>query len=152
MLGMWCRVALAEMGVEYKEENLWNKNELHFQMNQVHKKIPVLIHNGKPDCESLIIVEYIDESCTKHAPLLSSNPYERARASFWTDYVNKKILAPLFCRHVHLLMILRSVDIYVISDGAIDISYLNLMPNAEKDHLISHMAPCLNCHHQFTII
>uniref|UniRef100_F6HR73 glutathione transferase n=1 Tax=Vitis vinifera TaxID=29760 RepID=F6HR73_VITVI len=63
MFGMRVRVALAEKGLkyEYREEDLWNKSPLLLEMNPVHKKIPVLIHNGKPICESLIIVQCIDE-------------------------------------------------------------------------------------------
>ncbi|PHT43691.1 hypothetical protein CQW23_17716 [Capsicum baccatum] len=65
MFGMRLRIALAEKQVnyEYKEEEglLSNKSPLLLQMNPIHKKIPVLIHNGKPICESLIGVEYIDE-------------------------------------------------------------------------------------------
>nr|DAD18886.1 TPA_asm: hypothetical protein HUJ06_020349 [Nelumbo nucifera] len=30
-------------------------------MYPVYKKIPVLIHNGKPICKSIIIIQYIDE-------------------------------------------------------------------------------------------
>ncbi|XP_052481909.1 probable glutathione S-transferase isoform X1 [Gossypium raimondii] len=61
--GMRSRIALAEKGIKYehKEEDLRNKSALLLQMNPVHKKIPVLIHNGKPVCESLIQVQYIDE-------------------------------------------------------------------------------------------
>ncbi|KAF5949881.1 hypothetical protein HYC85_011874 [Camellia sinensis] len=49
IFGMRVRIALAEKGTEYeyKEEDLWNKSSLFLEMNLVHKKIPVLIHNGK---------------------------------------------------------------------------------------------------------
>ncbi|KIO47673.1 hypothetical protein SQ11_16020, partial [Nitrosospira sp. NpAV] len=61
--GMRVRIALAEKEIkyEYKEEDLRNKSDLLLKMNPVHKKIPVLIYNGKPVCESLIQVQYIDE-------------------------------------------------------------------------------------------
>lgn len=92
--GMRIRIALAEKGIEYeyKEEDLRNKSPLLLQMNPVHKKIPVLIHNGKPICESLIAVQYIDEVWTQKSPLLPSDPYQRAQARFWADFVDKKVI------------------------------------------------------------
>jgi glutathione S-transferase len=94
MFGMRARVALAEKQVkyEYREEDLWNKkSEFLLQMNPVHKKIPVLVHNGKSISESLIIVEYIDEVWTGNCTLLPSDPYERSQARFWADYIDKKV-------------------------------------------------------------
>ncbi|MED6166368.1 hypothetical protein PIB30_108555, partial [Stylosanthes scabra] len=46
----WLRITLAEKGVNYdcKEQHLRNKSSLLLQMNPAHKKIPVLIHNGRP--------------------------------------------------------------------------------------------------------
>ncbi|KAM2399325.1 hypothetical protein ACFXTH_035899 [Malus domestica] len=91
--GMRLRIALAEKGIEYeyKDEDLRNKSPLLLQMNPVHKKIPVLIHNGKPVCESLIALQYIDEVWNDKAPLLPSDSYLRAQARFWADFVDKKI-------------------------------------------------------------
>jgi glutathione S-transferase len=63
MFGMRVRIALAEKGIKHesKEVHLRNKSDLLLKMNPVYKKVPVLIHNGKPVCESLIIVQYIDD-------------------------------------------------------------------------------------------
>ena len=94
MFGMRVRIALAEKGIEYErreEDLLRNKSPLLLETNPVHKKIPVLIHNGKPISESLIIVEYIDEVWERESPLLPSDPYQRAQAKFWADYIDKKV-------------------------------------------------------------
>ncbi|PON37692.1 S-crystallin [Parasponia andersonii] len=100
LLGLWpssyamrVKIALAEKGIQYEaeEENLADKSLLLLEMNPVHKMIPVLIHNGKPICESLNIVEYIDQVWAHKSPLLPSDPYQRSRARFWADYIDKKI-------------------------------------------------------------
>ncbi|KAK6132560.1 hypothetical protein DH2020_033662 [Rehmannia glutinosa] len=92
MFGARVRIALKEKGLNYeeKEEDLPNKSPLLLEMNPVHKKIPVLIHNGKPICESLIIVQYIDEMWNDKAPLLPSDPCAKAQARFWADYIDQK--------------------------------------------------------------
>ncbi|EHA8590483.1 glutathione S-transferase U22-like [Cocos nucifera] len=100
MFGQRCRIALAEKGVEYeyREENVVDhKSPLLLEMNPIHKKIPVLIHDGKPVCESLIIVQYIDEVWTNN-PLLPSDPFELAKARFWADFVDKKAITIICCR------------------------------------------------------
>ncbi|KAB1199190.1 putative glutathione S-transferase parC [Morella rubra] len=93
MFGMRVRIALAEKGVkyEYMEDDWRNKSDLLLKMNPLHKKVPVLIHNGKPVCESLIIVQYIDEVWKDKSPLLPSDPYQRAQARFWADFVDNKV-------------------------------------------------------------
>lgn len=91
--GIRLRIALAEKGIkyEYKDEDLKNKSPLLLQMNPIHKKIPVLIHNGKPICESLIILQYIDEVWNDKSPLLPSDPYQKSQARFWADFGDKKV-------------------------------------------------------------
>ncbi|XP_021715455.1 probable glutathione S-transferase [Chenopodium quinoa] len=91
--GMRVRIALAEKGVNYEnsEQDLKNKSELLLKMNPVHKKIPVFVHNNKPLCESLIILQYIDEVWSDKPALLPSDPYHRAQARFWADFVEKKV-------------------------------------------------------------
>ncbi|CAL9761008.1 unnamed protein product [Musa acuminata subsp. burmannicoides] len=95
--GQRCRIALAEKGVEYeyREENvLADKSPLLLESNPVYKKIPVLIHDGNPVCESIVIVQYIDEAWPHRAPLLPPDPYARAQARFWADFIDKKVRPP----------------------------------------------------------
>ena len=89
-----CRVkiALKLKGIEYKyvEENLGNKSEELLKYNPVHKKVPVFVHNDKPLAESLVIVEYIDETWNNN-PILPSDPYQRALARFWSKFIDDKV-------------------------------------------------------------
>ncbi|XP_051204536.1 probable glutathione S-transferase GSTU6 [Lolium perenne] len=87
------RMALHLKGVsyEYIEQDLFNKGELLLKYNPVHKKVPVLIHNGKPICESLAIVQYVDEALAASSPsILPADPHDRAVGRFWAAYVDDK--------------------------------------------------------------
>nr|AGC13124.1 tau class glutathione S-transferase [Pinus tabuliformis] len=89
------RIALALKGIHYEhiEETMNPKSELLLKSNPVHKKIPVLVHNGKPICESMIIVQYIDETWDTRAPfLMPKDPYDRAIARFWAAFIDDKLL------------------------------------------------------------
>ncbi|PIA34123.1 hypothetical protein AQUCO_03900204v1, partial [Aquilegia coerulea] len=77
---------------EYIEEKdiMQNKSSLLVQSNSVYKKVPVLIHSGKPICESFVILEYIDETWP-HNRLLPEDPYEKAMARFWAKFADEKL-------------------------------------------------------------
>ncbi|XP_008793318.2 glutathione transferase GST 23-like isoform X2 [Phoenix dactylifera] len=98
LFGMWASPAVRRVewalklkGIkyEYVEEDISNKSGALVQYNPINKQVPVLLHNGKPIVESLVILEYIDE-VWKHHPILPKDPYERAMARFWAAYSEDK--------------------------------------------------------------
>lgn len=86
------QIALKLKGIEYKyfEEDLENKSEMLVKYNPVHKKVPVIVHNEKPLAESLVILEYVDETWEGY-PLLPSDPYQKALARFWSKFIDDKV-------------------------------------------------------------
>uniref|UniRef100_A0A0E0F076 Glutathione S-transferase n=1 Tax=Oryza meridionalis TaxID=40149 RepID=A0A0E0F076_9ORYZ len=103
LLGMWAspfalraKLALCFKGLsyDYVEEDFKNKSDLLLSSNPVHKKVPVLIHNGKPICESQVIVQYIDEVFPDAGvTLLPADPHDRAVARFWAAYIDEKLFS-----------------------------------------------------------
>ncbi|KAF8378366.1 hypothetical protein HHK36_029705 [Tetracentron sinense] len=105
LLGSWAspfvmraQIAFNIKSVSYEllEETLYGpKSQLFLQSNPIHKKMPVLIHADKPICESLIIVQYIDDVWTNGPTILPSDPYDRAIARFWAAYIDDKCFASI---------------------------------------------------------
>ncbi|KAI3942927.1 hypothetical protein MKW92_018955 [Papaver armeniacum] len=103
LFGVWYSPFVC-LNHEYIEEDLSNKSDLLLQYNPVHKKIPILVHAGKPIVESLIILEYIDETWPDRYPLLPKDPFERSKARFWAKFLQDKVNNfKLVCRLIYAI-------------------------------------------------
>ncbi|KAK1260634.1 hypothetical protein QJS04_geneDACA019496 [Acorus gramineus] len=102
--GLWAsffsqriQLALNMKGVSYEwvEEDFEKKSEKLLQYNPIYKKLPILVHDGKPLSESLIILEYIEETWKNPPLLLPEDPYERSRVYFWANFFDQKVVMPM---------------------------------------------------------
>ncbi|CAN1144714.1 Probable glutathione S-transferase [Linum perenne] len=91
LLGTWSSPYSYRVIWALKLKDPSNKTPLLLQSNPVYKKIPVLIHGGKPISESMIILQYLDDSFPKSYPLMSTDPYEKAVARFWIKFAEEKL-------------------------------------------------------------
>ncbi|GAY43197.1 hypothetical protein CUMW_072670 [Citrus unshiu] len=77
LLGRWFSVFSARVKIE---EDTTNKSSLLLNSNPIYKRIPVLFHNEKCFSESLVIIEYIDDTWKHNPSILPQDPAERAMA------------------------------------------------------------------------
>ncbi|XP_072997265.1 glutathione transferase GST 23-like [Typha latifolia] len=99
LLGSWAssythRVQLAlklkGLEFEYVEEDLTMKSPSLLLHNPIYKKVPVLLHRDRPIVESVIIIQYVDDTWPDH-PIMPSDPYDRALARFWCHFADDKL-------------------------------------------------------------
>ncbi|KAK7390465.1 hypothetical protein VNO78_25771 [Psophocarpus tetragonolobus] len=62
----------------------------------VYRKVPVLVHKGQPIIDSLVILEYIDDTWKQNQPILPQEPYARALARFWAKFIDENCLSAVW--------------------------------------------------------
>ena len=90
----WIALNEKKVDYDYVETDPYNKTP-EFLSVSPRGLVPSLVHNGKAIYESIILVEYIDEVWQKDVNLLPRDPYEKAIAKIWVDFISKKIV-PVF--------------------------------------------------------
>ncbi|KAJ5216925.1 hypothetical protein N7468_009933 [Penicillium chermesinum] len=97
---VWLALEEKQIPYQYIEVNPYNKPESLISLNP-RGLVPTLAcptEPPKPLYESTVILEYLEEAYPDRGPaFLPKDPYERARARIWIDYVTSRIV-PSFHR------------------------------------------------------
>jgi len=91
-------ITLEERGIPYQyvEINPFKKDPAFLAMNP-KGLIPTIQYQGQPLYESMVICEFLEELYPEKQPkLLPADPYARAQARIWVDYISKFIVPSYF--------------------------------------------------------
>ncbi|KAH0454971.1 hypothetical protein IEQ34_016895 [Dendrobium chrysotoxum] len=83
---------LKNLTFDYIEEDLSHKSPALLLHNPIYQKVPVLVADGRPIPESLLILHFLDEYFP-HNPrkLLPQSPHDRAAARFWAHFTDDRL-------------------------------------------------------------
>lgn len=87
-------IALKEKKIPYKviQVDFKNKPQRLLEANPIHKKVPVIIHDGRAVAESFIILEYLEDAFPEQVPLMPKDAFEKSKVRFWADYINQAFI------------------------------------------------------------
>lgn len=101
----WIAAEEKQIPYEYVEVDPYAKPKELLDVNP-RGLVPAMEHHGKAIYESMVLIEYIDEAFgaakDERGPavhLMPSDPFDRAVARMWMDYVNRKVV-PTFYRYL----------------------------------------------------
>lgn len=81
---------LKGISFEYIEEEHSDKGSLIMKYNPAFKRFPILFHGEKVISESMVIIEYIEDTWPQN-PLLPIDPLDRSIARFWVKFAGDKV-------------------------------------------------------------
>ena len=90
-------IALLAKGTEFEyiEQDPYNKTPEWLAINP-RGMIPVIVDENKSVYESSVCIEYVDEAWPNEPRLLPTDPYDRAYARIWGDFIGKKIVPSFY--------------------------------------------------------
>ena len=94
---VWAVLEEKQIPYQYVEVNPYHKPEALLKLNP-RGLVPTLEYDNKPLYESTVVCEFLEEAYPSHGQkLLPSEPYGRAIARIWTDFITSRII-PSFHR------------------------------------------------------
>ena len=110
------RIALAEKGLEWTSRILNTSVGVREHLRPAYLElnprgvVPTLVHDGRPICESQVILEYLEDAFPEH-PLRPADPVERAHMRLWTKMIDEGL-------HVHSRVIGMCVSVRHVNRAA----------------------------------
>lgn len=150
-------IALVAKGVEFEyiEQDPYNKTSEWLTINP-RGMVPVIVHKGKTIYESSVCIEYVDETWSMGSRLLPADPYYRAHARIWGDFIGKKIVPSFYALLMkqneseqeeiksqlmsHLLEFVKAMDIKGPFFQGEKLGYVDIMlaPHAVRFFILKH--------------
>lgn len=91
----WLAFIAKKVPFQYIEQDPYNKTQEWLSISP-YGLVPAIVHQGKSIYESSICVEYIDEAFNTSVSLLPRDPYQRAYARIWADFLGKKVIPQFY--------------------------------------------------------